>query len=699
MDHRETSRTTLPEGTPMLHASRVVGLVVAASAALVLFGWVADIEPLKSLLPGLVTMKVNTAVSLLLLAVAVAARRRGVTIGAVALVLAITVGTLLEYAAGLDLGIDELVIADPARVGNNPPGRMAPTSAVCLLVLALSMLAALRGLLRTARTLHLSAFFLGAVAMLGYVYGVEEFYAVTAYATMAAHTAVLVALTAVALDLALPGSLIRAGLSDPGPGGQLIRRFVPLALVGIPATGYARLRLGDLGLFGDRFGVAVMATFAAMLVMTLTWVSARSLSITDREEQRAREELRVLNASLVEGRDEAWRRAEELTAQLTREREVFGQAISRFDDLVWTLHIHDHIADLVYASPNAAGVLGGPIDEGIDVSPAMLRMVHTDDRPLYDAFAATIAAGDPAEMELRVTGVDGELRWLWVRASPRTDQGHLYVDGIISNVTERHLLGERVLELERERFDELQRTQELRDHFVAMAGHELRTPLTVAGGYVSLVLRSAELDPMHRDHLETSLRGLNQAAAMVSDFFDLARLQAGIVQVELEPLDLAALVADAVAGHAQEAEAAGLELVARVPERLEIAGDPKRIVQIVDNLVSNALKYTPSGGHVELDLDRVDGEARLRVRDDGIGIPDDELPLVFDYLFRASTATARGIKGSGLGLALTKTLVDAHRGRISARSRDVAGAEFEVRLPVAAGAGETVVESLAPSQA
>ena len=527
MDHRETSRTTLPDGPPMLHASRVVALVVAVAATLVLLGWAAGVETLKSLLPGLVTMKVNTAGCLLLLAVGVAARRRGVTIGVVALVVAITAGTLLEYAAGLHLGIDELLVDDPASVGNNPPGRMAPTTAVCLLVLALSLLAALRGLLRTARTLHLSAFFLGAVAMLGYVYGVEQLYAVTAYATMAAHTAVLVALTALALDLALPGSLVRAGLSDPGPGGQLIRRFVPLALLGIPAIGYARLQLGDRGLFGDRFGVALMATFAAMLVMILTWMSARSLSITDREEQRARENLRLLNASLVEGRDEAWRRAEELTAQLTREREAFGQAISRFDDLVWTLHLHDGAADLVYASPNAAGVLGGPVDEGTDVSPAMLTMVHAEDRALYDAFAASIAAGAPAEMELRVTGFDGELRWLWVRASPRTAEGLRYVDGIISNVTERHQLGERVLELERERFDELQRTQELRDHFVAMAGHELRTPLTVAGGYVSLVLRSSGIDPAHRHYLEVSLRGLNQAASMVSDFFDLARLQAG----------------------------------------------------------------------------------------------------------------------------------------------------------------------------
>ena len=211
MDHRETSRTTLPDGPPMLHASRALALVVAVAAALVLLGWAAGIETLKSLLPGLVTMKVNTAACLLLLAVGLAVRRRRVTMVVVALVVAITAGTLLEYAAGVHLGIDELVVDDPASVGNNPPGRMAPTTAVCLLVLALSMLAALRGLLRTARTLHLSAFFLGAVAMLGYVYGVEELYAVTAYATMAAHTAVLVSLIALALDLALAG--------QPGPGG------------------------------------------------------------------------------------------------------------------------------------------------------------------------------------------------------------------------------------------------------------------------------------------------------------------------------------------------------------------------------------------------------------------------------------------------------------------------------------------------
>ena len=326
----------------------------------------------------------------------------------VAVVAAITAGTLLEYAADLHLGIDELVVDDPASVGNNPPGRMAPTTAACLLLLSVSLAAAVRGLLRVARTLHLSAFFLGAVAVLGYVYGVQELYAVTAYATMAVHTAVLVVLLAVALDLALPGSLVRAGVSDRGPGGQLVRRFVPLAILGIPAIGYLRLRLGDLGLFGDRFGVAMMATFAAVLVMTLTWLSARSLSITDRDEQRAREDLRRLNESLVEGRDEAWHRAEELATQLAREREEFGQAISRFDDLVWTVRVLDGAADVVYASPNAVGVLGGPIEQGSGVSTAMLQMLHPEDRPLYDAFAASIGAGAPGEMEVRVTGLDGE---------------------------------------------------------------------------------------------------------------------------------------------------------------------------------------------------------------------------------------------------------------------------------------------------
>ena len=682
---------SLPEGAPLTQASRVLALITSAVAAAVLVGWAADVPVLKSVSPGLVTMKVNTALCLLLLGLGVAAARRGPAMAAAAVTLAITALTLVEYVAGVGLGIDQLLVADPTVAGGNPPGRMAPTSAFCLALLALSLGAARLGRVVAARTLHLAAFFLAAIAILGYAYDVEQLYDVAAYATMALHTAVLVLLVSLAVDLSLPGSLARAAVSDEGPAGQLVRRFVPLALLGLPAIGLLRLRLGDLGVFGDRFGVAMMAATAASVVMVLTWLSARSLSITHLEERRTREELRLLNESLVEGRDAAWDRVEDLSRQLTREREQFDLAISRFDDLVWTVRVRPDGIDLVFASPNAAGVFGGEVRQPVDIGRAMADMVHPEDRALNVDFNQKMLTGQAAETQFRLTGYDGEVRWLWVRGAPRTTDGERYYDGITSNVTERHQLAERVLELERERVVELEVTQRTRDHFFALAGHELRTPLTVAHGYVDLALQEGALEGEPRRYLEVAARGLAQAGSLVSDFFDLARLDAGIVQVELHPVDLGALVSDAVAGHAQAADAAGIALRHEIADLPLIAGDPERLIQVVDNLLSNALKYTPTGGHVWVGLDRVGDEARLRVSDDGIGIPEAELPLVFDNLYRATTATSRSIQGTGLGLTLTKTLVEAHRGRVTAHSGEGRGTQFEVRLPVSPPEGSPVV--------
>ena len=683
MDRRApTVALPMSEAAPLTRASRRLGALVAVVGVLVLIGWAVEITVLTSVLPGLVSMKLNAAVCLGLLGLALAQPRRPWLVWTVvAVVLLIATATLVEYVGAVDLGIDELLVGDPGDPGGNPPGRMAFATAFSAAFLAVALAVARCGRVRLSRMLATVPFTLGGLAILGYAYGVEPLYEVAEASAMAMHTAVIIVALAVAHDLAHPGTALRPVADDRGPVGTLLRTFGLLALVGLPALGYVRIQLRDRGLIGDSYGVALMVIGGAGLLIAATLHSAHVLSVTAAEEAQAREALRELNESLEAGRDQAWLQVNELADQLAEERQLFSQSISRFDDLVWTVKVGPDGIDLVYASPNAVGLFGGELHQTVDITRAMGEMVHPEDRHLNAEFVASMMAGEAAESQYRLIGYDGEVRWLWVRGVPRTTEGARYYDGITSNITERHQLAERVLELERDRVLDLEQTQRVRDQFFAMAGHELRTPLAVAGGYLDLVLSERALEDEQRRYLEVVARSLGQAGVLVSDLFDLARLNAGIHRLEPEPVDLTALVRQAVNAQAPAAESAGLEVTARLDDLTGYHVDPRRLLQVVDNLLSNAVKYTPRGGSVAVLLDEVEGQARLRVCDTGIGIPEEELPLVFDYLYRATSATATGIKGTGLGLALTKTLVEAHGGSIVVRACDGPGAEFEVRLP------------------
>ena len=166
--------------------------------------------------------------------------------------------------------------------------------------------------------------------------------------------------------------------------------------------------------------------------------------------------------------------------------------------------------------------------------------------------------------------------------------------------------------------------------------------------------------------------------------FDLTRLESGMAQLELSPTDLAAVVSDAVEAYRPAAFEAGVEISA-VLEPVTVDLDPVRFRQVMDNLLSNAVRYSRDRGTVHLEC-RTDGPtAVLTVADDGIGIPEAEVERVFDRLFRASNATREGIRGTGLGLALTRAIVEAHHGNVTARANDGHGTVFEVRLPLTEG--------------
>jgi signal transduction histidine kinase len=230
---------------------------------------------------------------------------------------------------------------------------------------------------------------------------------------------------------------------------------------------------------------------------------------------------------------------------------------------------------------------------------------------------------------------------------------------------------------------QLRELDRLKDEFVGLVSHELRTPLTSITGYVEL-LESDETGPLNEEQrvfLATVARNADRLLRLVNDMLFVARLHSGMLELELDPVDLASLVEHAVADAGPGAEAKGLRLELVSTGETGVLGDEERLAQLLDNLVSNAVKFTPGGGSVTVRLWAEDGAVVLEVTDSGIGIPEGERERLFERFYRASTAVSQQIQGTGLGLHVAQAIVAAHGGVISVSSEVGSGTTLRVELP------------------
>jgi two-component system phosphate regulon sensor histidine kinase PhoR len=236
------------------------------------------------------------------------------------------------------------------------------------------------------------------------------------------------------------------------------------------------------------------------------------------------------------------------------------------------------------------------------------------------------------------------------------------------------------------------RAMEVKEEFVASVSHELRTPLTSIHGFTSLVLERDDLPDEVVHQLGVVERNVGRLDRLVSDLLQTAQVERGLVHLERERTDIAALVRQSLEAARPAIEAAGLTMGSRVPKHLIVRVDPQRFSQVVDNLVSNAVKYTPSGGRIEVDLSVTHERVELVVLDTGIGISVPDRNHVFSRFFRTRHAAQRSIQGIGLGLSISKAIVDSHGGRIEVESEEGRGSTFRVRLPLDVPADQELPE-------
>jgi signal transduction histidine kinase len=269
--------------------------------------------------------------------------------------------------------------------------------------------------------------------------------------------------------------------------------------------------------------------------------------------------------------------------------------------------------------------------------------------------------------EHQITRRDGETTWLNVSSAPLFDRGgsiHGAVAGF-QDVSERR------------------RLEQAKDEFLAVTAHELRTPVTALLGYTNLLVKRAELgDWGDRDlhalrMIETQAQRLTQ---LVNGLIDVSRVQTGSIELQRVRVELRALIEQSAA--AARAQAVDHTIVVDASEHpVHVFGDPQRLDQIVTQLIGNALKYSPWGGTVRVGVWAND-VAHITVTDDGIGIPDQAIPQLFDRFYRATNVDSDRISGLGIGLYLAKELVAAHDGEISVRSQPGEGTTFEIQLPL-----------------
>jgi PAS domain S-box-containing protein len=353
-----------------------------------------------------------------------------------------------------------------------------------------------------------------------------------------------------------------------------------------------------------------------------------------------------------------------------------GEMIANMDEGVCLVTIDNQ--RIVFANPSMEQMLGyGP---GEMVGRRAVEVMRPDDLTPEELIERQ-EAEDLLHAEGRCTYEGRRLRRdgtsIWCRTTTTTFEhpryGTVWV-AVQQDVTEERRVREAAAELE-----------QAKSQFLGSVSHELRTPLTSILGYAALLREdTAGVVEGAGDYIEVIERNAGRQLRLVEDLLSIASIQAGEFEVKRERVELAEVVRIGVGAMQPAAKEADLELALECSESAEVCGDPDRLDQVLANLLSNAIKFTPRGGRVEVRLQRLEDEALLTVSDDGPGIPPAERAQLFDRLFRGDDVQRQRISGAGLGLAIARSIVEAHNGRIEARAEDGGGARFEVGLPLLA---------------
>ena len=372
-------------------------------------------------------------------------------------------------------------------------------------------------------------------------------------------------------------------------------------------------------------------------------------------------------------------------AELVNQRELYYRNLAEaIPQLVWTCRPS---GECDFLSKQWLAYTGLP--EALQLGNGWLQALHVDDveRTEKRWHAACHGAAD-YDMEYRLRRYDGQYRWFQARGVPMRDAEGKITKwfGTCTDIEDRKQSEqerEALLVSERAARSDAERAVRVKDEFVATLSHELRTPLNAIVGWAQFLLRDSSDPEKLRKGLDVIDRNAKLQAQMVDDLLDMSRIMSGKLRLDVVELDLADLVKNVVASAQLAADAKEITITATGNQKLPIHGDGSRLQQVLWNLLMNAIKFTPRQGSVQLDLRRQHSNAEIAVIDTGRGITAEFLPYVFDRFRQEDSSTTRKFSGLGLGLAITRQLLEMHGGSIEAASAgEGLGSTFTVRLPL-----------------
>ncbi len=388
---------------------------------------------------------------------------------------------------------------------------------------------------------------------------------------------------------------------------------------------------------------------------------------------------------------ERTRAAREL--QTAAQRLALAVAAASLGDWSW-----DAATDTVRISARAAEIFGMPFGSVLSRS-GMRALVHEQDVERTELeIERSVAAGDQFDVEYRVVRANGEQIWVSSKgkAQYRPDGSASGLYGVIQDITERKRMEQDL----RQRAEELAEADRKKDEFIALLAHELRNPLApIRAGLHMLKLGATDPNALERARAMMD-RQLSHMIRLIDDLLDVSRISSSRLHLKKEPVALSEIVSHALEGVGPAILAAGHQLDVALPEQpVVLDADLTRLAQVLGNLLTNSAKYTAKGGRIWLRAEVTGRELVVSVRDNGIGIPAEALPRVFEMFSQVDRNVERVSGGLGIGLALVKGLVETHGGTVSAESPGLGlGSTFTVRLPIRSQDGASVQVATGPAE-
>src|SRR5688572_1733962 len=571
-----TSAPRTERAASALRLSRRIAVAVIGMGAVVVLGWILDVRILKGFLPGLISMKINTAVGCVLAAYGLSrtarerVERRDVAVAAAcaAAVCALGALTLVEHFPAVDLGVDQALVRD-AREDGNPgaPGRIAPATAINFVLVGLALLC-LMSSRRTLRVAGQSAALLAAglslVAIAAYL--LEGPLPLFDYSQMSLQTAAGFFALGIAILCARPEGALMEPLMDDHAGGAATRRMLPVVIVVPILLGWLKLEGRRVGLYNTGTGTLLLTGSIVLILALLVWFNGRSFSRSDDKRRHADDEVRASETR--------WQQLADAMPQIVWSATAEG----------WIDYFNQRWVEYTGVSPD------------LPLAHQLVAALHPDEvEAALDEWRYAVENRLNYECALRFRRAsDGEYRWQLVRALPvRNESGEITKwYGTCTDIEDQKTATEAA-----------ERANRAKSEFLANMSHEIRTPMNGIVGFTELLL-ATPLTRVQRDSVLMIGESSDRLLAVINGILDFSKIESGGLELEARPFGLRELVAEAVRSVGVAADTKGLELSYRVAPDVpdHVVGDDGRLRQVLVNLMGNAVKFTDRG-QVVLELE------------------------------------------------------------------------------------------------